>query len=184
MVITGQDFSLQFLSLKQNSLKNYHYSWDSEFQNENYSREEADKNLTHWFHFNEPRLEGTTPKYQPFCNSESVPFESEKAQTIYWFSGRILSPKPLFALAVMTQVEEFEQCLCIVDSFPLRQSHLKTDMAAMKLGLFLHLPVSHTKVWTDSSSCLTFWQKNNDSGSGIYFCFNFYIFYNKWNTVL
>lgn len=43
----------------------------------------------------------------------------------------------------MTQGEEFEQCLCIIDSFPPSESNLQTDKTALKSGLFLWLQVSH-----------------------------------------
>lgn len=79
------------------------------------------------------------PKFLPFHNSKNVPFEPVKTQTICWLSGRILSPKPLFALAAMTQGEEFEQCPCIRDSFPPSESHLQTDKTALKSGLVLRL---------------------------------------------
>lgn len=73
---------------------------------------------------------GQLPKFLPFHNCENVPFELLKTRC--WFSGRILPPKLLFALAAMTQGEEFEQCVSIVDSFPLSENHLQTDKSALK----------------------------------------------------
>lgn len=58
-------------------------------------------------------------KFLPFYNSENAPFELGGGQIIYRFSGGIPAPKLLFALAAMTEGKEFEQCLCIIDSFPL-----------------------------------------------------------------
>lgn len=58
-------------------------------------------------------------KFLPFYNSENAPFELGGRQIIYRFSGGIPAPKLLFALAAMTEGKEFEQCLCIIDSFPL-----------------------------------------------------------------
>lgn len=94
-------------------------------------------------------LKELLPKFLPFLYSENVPFEPVKTQTICWFSGRILSPKPLFALAVMTQGEEFEQCLCNIDPFPLSESHLQTDKTSQKSGLFLRLWLHIRKCSTD-----------------------------------
>lgn len=62
-------------------------------------------------------------KFLPFYNSENAPFELGGRQIIYRFSGGIPAPKLLFALAAMTEGKEFEQCLCIIDSFPLSSCH-------------------------------------------------------------
>lgn len=75
-------------------------------------------------------------KFLPFHHSENVPFELVETQTICWFSGRRFSPKLLFALAAMTQGEEFEQCQCITDSFPPSETHFQTDYTTLKSGLF------------------------------------------------
>lgn len=51
-------------------------------------------------------------------------------------AGRRFRPELLFALAVMTQGEEFEQCQCITDSFPPSQTYFQTDETTLKSGLF------------------------------------------------
>lgn len=85
---------------------------------------------------------GQLPKFLPFRNCENVPFELLK--TLCWFSGRILPPKPLFALVAMTQGEEFEQCVSIVDSFPVSENHLQTDKSALKSSFPLWFRVSQS----------------------------------------
>lgn len=85
---------------------------------------------------------GQLPKFLPFHKCENIPFEV--LRTLCWFSGRILLPKPLFALAAMTQGEEFEQCVSIVDSFPLSENHLQTDKSALKSLFQLWFRVSQS----------------------------------------
>lgn len=66
-------------------------------------------------------------KFLPFNNSKNVPFELRGRQIRYRFTCDIPAPKLLFALAAKTEGKEFEQCLGIIDSFPLRSCHLKRD---------------------------------------------------------
>lgn len=111
-------------------------------------------------------------KFPPFHHSENIPFELVETQTICWFSGRRFSPKLLFALAAMTQGEEFEQCQCITDSFPPRETRFQTTLKTL-----YHLIIPRWEICQNIPCCFS-------EGSSLSYTWNSIFFKqtNKWKT--
>lgn len=68
-----------------------------------------------------------------FHMQRNAPFELSAAQTICCLSAEILAPKPLFALAVMTQGQECEQCRCTSQTHFLQMRAISRQGRAARL---------------------------------------------------